>query len=163
MSPYKTGIWKRLEELDALIVRAVILIDHMGRFVRHTSSQTRTAYIVEGRYLCALLDSKIYLRSLLWILNRICMEIKNWKLHYDETTSTLCACLFLFLCKLISGLSPSRGLVTSHSHSGSRIWLWIREFRVYCCAARRKVIRLRKWIPVVASCAHFCTSHYATH
>jgi len=65
MSPYKTGIWKRLEELDALIVRAVILIDHMGRFVRHTSSPTRTAYMVEGRYLCALLDSKIYLRSLL--------------------------------------------------------------------------------------------------
>jgi len=63
MSPYKTGIWKRLEELDALIVRAVILIDHMGRFVRHTSSQTRTAYIEKvgtyvpysiPKYICAL-------------------------------------------------------------------------------------------------------------
>lgn len=40
------GKWKRLEELDALIVvgwqsEQLYIIDHMGRFVRHTSSRNR--------------------------------------------------------------------------------------------------------------------------
>jgi len=47
------GKWKRLEELDALIVvgwqsEQLYIIDHMGRFVRHTSSRNRKWV---GRYL----------------------------------------------------------------------------------------------------------------
>lgn len=46
-------------------------------------------------YVCALLDSK-YLRSLLWILNRICMEIKNWILHYDDDVDDI-VYVFIFV------------------------------------------------------------------
>lgn len=76
------------ERLEAFKPDSTILIDHMGRFC--------TEYFKSYEYEYVYLEASVYLRSLLWILNRICMKIKN--------KDILCACLFLFLCKLISGL-----------------------------------------------------------
>lgn len=132
------------ERLEALMPDSTILIDHMGRFC--------TEYFKAYSYEYVCLEASVYLRSLLWILNRICMKIKN--------KDILCACLFLFLCKLISGLK-----YTKKKRKRKEFWQrgLLDKFPflvcVCCCAARCKVIRLRKWIPVVQVFAHFCSTH----